>query len=448
MIGEKVAVEAGRATYAKVFTYVISFLFVLYFFSFLDRINIGFAALSMNKELGLTSTSFGVANTIFYFGYMAFEIPSNLALARVGARRWIARIMVTWGIASTATMFAQGETSLYLLRLLVGIAEAGFVPGVLLYLTFWFPQSYRARANGTFMIAQPLAIACGAILSGYLLKMDGLFGLSGWRWLFLIEGLPSILLGVVTFFYLSDRPRDATWLDAGEKAAIEKDIARETSGARDAAAKAGPWRELASAPVVLLCIVYFCLVSTLNTNAVWVPQIVREIMKGGDFVTIGLVAAIPALLTVIAMPLWSARSDRRQERLRHLTLPILTAALGWLLVVFASQAEIRFLGLIFVSVGAFCAMSIFWTLPAGILSLAARPAGIALISTAGIFGSAISPSIIGMLRDATGSFASGLIYMVALLVVSIACVLAILAWPPHEVETAAGMQTSRKAAES
>jgi len=411
---------AGEASYRKVFRYVISFLFVLYFFSYLDRINIGFAALSMNKELGLSSTTFGIANTIFYVGYMAFEIPSNLALARIGARKWLARIMVTWGIASTATIFAQGETSLYLLRLLVGIAEAGFVPGVLLYLTYWFPQSHRARANGVFMVAQPLALALGSILSGFLLKMDGTMGLSGWRWLFLIEGLPSIVLGVATFFYLPDGPRDASWLSDGEKAAIEAEVA----GERAAGGRVGggaSWRELASLPVILLCVAYFGLVSTLNTNAVWVPQIVREINKGGDFVTIGLIAAIPALLTVIAMPLWGARSDRKHERLWHLTVPLCAAAAGWLLVVFSEVAEIRFVGLILVSVGAFAAMSIFWTLPPSVLSTAARPAGIALISTAGIFGSAVSPSIIGFLRDRTGSFASGLLYMVALLAVAAAC---------------------------
>ena len=407
--------------YRKVFRRVVWYLFVLYICSYLDRINIGFAALAMNQDLGLTPTTFGIANTVFYLGYLVFEVPSNLMLAKFGARTWLARIMVTWGLVSTATMFATSDVTLYLLRLLVGIAEAGFVPGVLLYLTYWFPQSYRARAYGFFMVAQPFTIAFGSLLSGYIMKLDGAFGLAGWRWLFILEGVPSVVLGVVTYFYLKDRPRDASWLSADEKRTIEEQLARESLPAprRDASV----WRELGSLEVLLLCLGYFGLVSTLNTNATWVPQIVREILGGkGDFVTIGLWTAIPALLTVIAMPFWSIRSDRRQERLWHVTISLLTAVGGWLLVTLAAAPSVRFAGLVMVSVGAFSAMSIFWTLPASVLSRAARPAGIALISTAGMLGSAVSPSVIGFLRDQTGTFTSGLLYMVALLLVSIACV--------------------------
>jgi ACS family 4-hydroxyphenylacetate permease-like MFS transporter len=408
------------AAYRKIFRRVVWYLFVLYICAYLDRINIGFAALAMNRDLGLTPVTFGIANTIFYLGYLVFEVPSNLMLARFGARTWLARIMITWGIASTATALAAGETSLYVLRLLVGIAEAGFVPGVLLYLTFWFPQAYRARANALFMVAQPVSIAFGSILSGYLLRMDGILGLAGWRWLFIIEGVPSIVLGVVTFFYLRNGPRDAAWLSADEKAAVEEHLAAE---APPPSQHGSAWKELRSPQVLLLCLAYFGLVSTLNTNATWVPQIVREILGGqGDFVTVGLWAAVPALLTVVAMPLWSYRSDRQQERLWHVVIPMATAAVGWLLVSLSAVPLIRFGGLALVSIGGFCAMSILWTLPASVLSKAARPAGIALISMAGILGSAVSPSIIGFLRDQTGNFTSGLFYMVALLIVSIVCV--------------------------
>jgi ACS family 4-hydroxyphenylacetate permease-like MFS transporter len=406
--------------YRKIFRRVVWYLFVLYICAYLDRINIGFAALAMNRDLGLTPVTFGIANTIFYLGYLVFEVPSNLMLARFGARTWLARIMITWGIASTATALAAGETSLYVLRLLVGIAEAGFVPGVLLYLTYWFPQAYRARANALFMVAQPVSIAFGSILSGYLLRMDGILGLAGWRWLFIIEGVPSIVLGVVTFFYLRNGPRDAAWLSAAEKAAVEEHLAAE---APPPSQQGSTWTELRSPQVLLLCLAYFGLVSTLNTNATWVPQIVREILGGqGDFVTVGMWAAVPALLTVVAMPLWSRRSDRQQERLWHVVIPLATAAVGWLLVTLPAVPLVRFGGLALVSIGAFCAMSILWTLPANVLSKSARPAGIALISMAGILGSAVSPSIIGFLRDQTGTFRSGLFYMVALLVVSIVCV--------------------------
>lgn len=408
------------AIYRKAFRRVVWYLVVLYIFAYLDRINIGFAALSMNRDLGLTPTTFGVANTIFYLGYMAFEVPSNLMLARYGARLWLARIMITWGVASTATALASGETSLYLLRLVVGIAEAGFVPGVLLYLTYWFPQAARARANALFMVAQPIAIAFGSILSGYILQMNGVLGLAGWRWLFILEGLPSVVLGVATFFYLQDRPRDAAWLSATEREAIEKRLDAE---APPPSRSGSVWPELRSRPVMLLCVAYFGLVSTLNTNATWVPQIVREILGGqGTFVIVGIWAAIPAVLTVVAMPLWSRHSDSRQERVWHTMIPLAMAAVGWLLVVLSTMPMVRFSGLALVSVGAFCAMSILWTMPAGVLSPSARPAGIALISTMGILGSAVSPSVIGLLREQTGTFSSGLLYMVALLVVSIACV--------------------------
>jgi len=407
-------------TSRKTFRRVVWYLLVLYIFAYLDRINIGFAALSMNRDLGLTPTMFGAANTVFYLGYMVFEVPSNLMLARFGARKWLARIMITWGMASTATALASGEHSLYALRLVVGIAEAGFVPGVLLYLTYWFPSATRARANALFMVAQPLAIAFGSILSGYILRMNGVLGLAGWRWLFIIEGVPSIVLGAVTFFYLRNRPRDAEWLSVEERAAVEQRLAAE---APPPARGGSVWRELLSARVLLLCLAYFGLVSTLNTNATWVPQIVREILGGqGDFVTVGIWAAIPALLTMVAMPLWSKHSDRRQERLWHTAIPMAMAAAGWLLVTLSTIPIARFSGLALVSVGAFCAMSILWTLPASVLSPGARPAGIALISTAGILGSAVSPSVIGLLRDQTGTFTSGLLYMVCLLIVSIVCV--------------------------
>jgi ACS family 4-hydroxyphenylacetate permease-like MFS transporter len=244
---------------------------------------------------------------------------------------------------------------------------------------------------------------------------------AGWRWLFVLEGVPSIVLGVATFFYLKDGPGDARWLTRAEQSAIAEQLAAESAPA--ASRRGSIWAELRSREVLLLCLAYFGLVSTLNTNATWVPQIVREILGGrGDFVTVGVWAAIPALLTVVAMPVWSLRSDRRRERLWHVTIPMVLAAGGWLLVTLSVVPLVRFGGLALVSIGAFCGMSIFWTLPAGVLSPAARPAGIALISTAGMFGSAVSPSIIGLLRDETGTFTSGLLYMVALLVVSIGCV--------------------------
>ncbi|MGH9388243.1 MAG: MFS transporter, partial [Vicinamibacteria bacterium] len=340
----------------KVSRRLIPFLFLLYVFSYLDRINIAFAALSMNRDLGLTATMFGIANTIFYVGYFLFEIPSNLMLARFGARVWIPRIMITWGIASTATMFAVTPAGLYLIRFLVGVAEAGFVPGILLYLTYWFPQSHRARANADFMLAMPVTIAFGASISGLILQWgDGFLGLAGWRWLFLIEGLPSVLLGVVAAFYLTSRPADAKWLTEEEKAALVRSLASGEAGH----SKKSPWKELLGRNVILLSVAYFGLTMTLNTNATWTPTIAREALEGSSLSFVGIVVAIPALVTALVMPLWSARSDRRQERTLHIVLPMGLAALGWLLVATAPEPWARFVGLVWVSIGAFAAMAVF-----------------------------------------------------------------------------------------
>jgi ACS family 4-hydroxyphenylacetate permease-like MFS transporter len=403
----------------KVSRRLIPFLFVLYVFSFLDRINIGFAALSMNKELMLTATMFGIANTIFYAGYCLFEIPSNLMLARYGARIWIPRIMITWGIASTATMFAAGPQSLYLIRLIVGIAEAGFVPGILLYLTYWFPQSHRARANAVFMVAQPITIAFGASISGFILDIDGFLGLSGWRWMFFLEGIPSVLLGIAAYFYLTDRPRDAKWLTSDERAALERSLEREQQGARPGVG----WRELLGRDVVLLSLAYFGLTMTLNTNATWTPQIIREVLASWSLTSVGLVAAIPGISTAIAMPLWSSRSDRRKERTWHIALPMMLAAAGWVLAASTTVPEARLFGLIGVSIGAFCAMAVFWTLPPTLFSPGARPAGIAFISSCGILASATSPLLVGWLTDLTKSFSTALFCVASVLLGAIGLVL-------------------------
>jgi len=428
--------DAGDLVVRKVFRRLIPFLFVLYALSYLDRINIGFAALSMNQELGLSRTMFGLANTIFYVGYVLCEVPSNLLLVRYGAHRWIPRIMITWGLASAATMFAVGPNSLYALRLLVGIAEAGFLPGVLLYLTFWFPLRWRARATAIFMVAQPVTIAFGSTLSGFILDMHGWLGLSGWRWLFLLEGLPSVLLGLIAWFYLSPSPAKAPWLSDDEKANLNAQLSRE-----DPKIEAGRsiWAEMGSAQVLLLCLAYFGLVTSLNTIATWTPQVVGEVVSArGSFAAVGLLSALPGLVAALAMPLWSTRSDRRGERVIHYIVPVALTALGWIFVIAVPELTFRMLGLVFATAGAFTAMAIFWTVPATVLSESGRPAGIALISSAGILASAISPSAIGALRDLTGSFVSGLWYATLLLGISIVAMLSVRSGRRGEIVRPAG----------
>jgi ACS family 4-hydroxyphenylacetate permease-like MFS transporter len=409
--------------FRKVFRRLIWFLFVLLVVSFIDRINVAFAALTMNKALGLSATAFAMSITVFYVAYALFEVPSNLILAKVGARLWIARIMITWGFASAATMFAVDAWSLFGLRALVGAAEAGFLPGILLYLTYWFPRSCRARANALFIMGIPATIAIASTISGFILQMDGWSGLAGWQWLFLLEGLPAVVFGIICLFYLDDSPARAKWLSDEEKHEIAARLEQDRALEESVHSKRSVLGQLGSRNVVLLCAAYFGLITSLNANSTWVPQIVHGLTPGASFAVIGLLTALPAILTVAIMPSWGASSDRRNERVWHLRIALLLAAAGWLLVIGSNVAIARYLGLVLVSAGSFCALLTFWTIPVAILSPAARPAGIAFVNTIGIGGgSAISPLVIGYLKDVTGGFTSGLIYVVVMLIMSVICV--------------------------
>ncbi len=331
--------------------------------------------------------------------------------------------MITWGIASAATAFAVGMWSLYGLRLLVGIAEAGFQPGMFLYITYWFPQSHRARANAVFIMGAPVTIAIASTMSGFILGMDGFLGLAGWRWLFLLEGLPAVILGILCLFYLADGPAQARWLTAAEKSLLQARLGRDRARAEVAASGRSALRQLAGADVVLMSIAYFGLISSLNTNGTWTPLIIREIAPGASFVVVGLLTAIPALLSVAAMLVWCHSSDRRDERAWHIRIALVIAALGWVIVAAAAMPQLRFCGLILASAGSFCALATFWTLCGSMLSQAAGPAGMALINCVGIAGgSAVTPSVVGILKDWSGSFAPGILFVVAAVVLAIVLV--------------------------
>lgn len=401
-----------NAVIRKIYRRMVWFLALLFITSYLDRINISYAALTMNKELGLTATMFGLTSSIFYIAYICAEIPSNMLMPYFGARIWIPRIMITWGLASAATMFAVGPYSLYALRALTGLAEAGFMPGILLYITYWFPTSRRARATSVFIMAQPITIAFASTLSGLILGMHGFLGIAGWRWLFLLEGVPAILLGVIAYFYLDNSPATANWLSVREKDVLAKAIERDDAVTKVTSISGGTFAELFSAPVLLLCFAYLGLVVSLVTNSTWVPQIVRAVHPTAHFAVVGLIAAIPAIAAILLMMPWGRHSDRSNERRWHVALPMFLAALGWSMVAILESPIARLIGLVFCAAGTFSAQGIFWTLPASFLSPKARPIGIAMVNTIGMLGTTVGPVVVGWLKDETGSFTAGVLFVV------------------------------------
>ncbi|WP_240349677.1 MFS transporter [Pseudomonas putida] len=415
----KTASSPQHAVMRKVSRRLLGFLFLCFVLSFLDRINIGFAGLTMMGDLGLSSTQFGMATTLFYIAYVACGIPSNMALAKVGARRWIGSLMIAWGLASTATLFATDAGSLYLLRTLVGITEAGFLPGVLLYLTFWFPAAYRARANALFMIAMPFTAGFGSALSGLILSLDGVWGLHDWQWLFLLEGMPSVIMGFVVFGYLNDTPGQAHWLSPEDKQQLQQALAAdEPPATRTEETEPGSLlREMLSPTVLLFSLVYFCLVNTLAMIAVWTPLIIKSISAADSSnSTIGFLAMIPQVCTIIGMVVWGLHSDRSQERRWHLVLPMLMAAAGWLFAAYAGNPLVQLCGICMAATGSYTAMSIFWTTPDQALTFKARAIGIAVINAFGNIGSALNPLVVGWLKNLTQSFTAGIVYATALLV--------------------------------
>lgn len=408
--------EITQRVMSRVSRRLLGFLFLLFTFSFLDRINIGFAGAAMSQDLGLSAAAFGFANTVFYAVYIACGIPSNLVLERIGARRWIAVLVVAWGIASTCTMFAYDETSLYLLRILVGIAEAGFLPGMLLYISRWFPSQYRSRANALFMIAMPVTATLGSIVSGFLLELNGTLGLKGWQWLFMVEGLPCVVLGVIAWYRLDDSPESARWLSSEEKHVLARLMAqdREEAERRGEGFSGGRWL---TAGTVRLALIYFCMVTTMGMVNIWGPQMIAGFSASAGNVVTGFLVAVPQVVTVVAMLWLGARSDRKRERRWHTFAPLAIGALGWMTAAFVHDPALRLLGISLASAGAFGAMTVFWAFADQNLSSTAKVVGIAFINAFGNAATIVSSLMVGVLKDHTQSFAAGICYAAVLLVV-------------------------------
>jgi D-galactonate transporter len=417
--------DAEQSAIDKITRRFLPLLILCYFVSYLDKVNVGFAALSMNSALGITPAQFGFGAGIFFATYCIFEVPSNLALQRFGARRWLARIMITWGIVSAATAFITGATGFYVMRSILGAAEAGFFPGIIYFLTLWFPPQYRARMIGYFMVAIPLSSLIGAPLSGLLLRLDVL-GMQGWQWLFILEALPAIVLGVVLLIWLTDRPDQAKWLSEAERGWIAAQM-REEAQRRDqsgVAPRGGMLRAFLDPRVLALVVIYFGTTALHQTMSFWLPQIVKSF--GLSNTQTGFVTAIPYLTGAIGMVLFGRHSDRHAERKWHAAVALILATAGFAASAVFAEPVARLTAFAVASLGVFGALPVFWSLPSAFLDQRTAAGGIAYINCLGALSGLFAPWLIGAIRQETGSFQGGLL---SVAVMSLIALLVLLALP-------------------
>jgi MFS transporter, ACS family, tartrate transporter len=422
-------------TIAKVTARLVPFLIICFFVAYLDRVNVSFAALTMNKDLGLSASAFGFGAGIFFLTYFLFEVPSNLLLERVGARKWIARIMFTWGVLSGGMAFVVGERSFYLMRLLLGVAEAGFFPGVIFFLTLWFPAVYRARIVGYFMAAIPLSTVIGAPISGLLLGLDGFMALKGWQWLFFLEAAPALILSVIVFFYLTDRPSEATWLEPEERAWLAGRLEQERKQ-REMVRRYTVMQALLNPKVLALSLVYFGAVATNYGLSFFLPQIVKAF--GVSNFQAGLVSALPYVVGLVSIVLWGRRSDRKLERRFHLAFPLFVASAGIAISTALNDPTMKMVALSVAGFGIFGCLPVFWTFPAAFLSGAAAAGGIALINSIGNLAGFVGPFAMGRIKDVTGSYTGGLLSLSAVGFIAMIVVLAFRS--DHALERVPGLE--------
>jgi sugar phosphate permease len=404
--------------YRKIAWSLMPFLVVCYVLAQVDRFNIGFAKLQFLQDLGLDDKVFGLAASAFYVGYMLFEVPSNWLLARIGVRKTLLRIMVFWGAVTCALMFARTANHFYVLRFLLGVAEAGFFPGILFYLTLWFPDRLRGRISTLFVTAIPASGIIGGPLAGWIMgSMEGVYGIHGWQWLFLIEGLPTIVLGVVAYYYLSDGPATASWLTASEKQQVAADLAAD--GARRVQKTGSDFKAALGNPAVWrLCLIYFAYFFAINATLLWSPSLLKGV--GQQTVgTVGLASGIIATVATIGMILVGRNSDRMLERRWHIAGCGLAAAAGFLLLPLAAQSFwATGVLLIVISTGVYGVLGLFWTIPSSFLQGSAAAAGIALINSFGALAGSLGPTLIGWIKVQTGSLYVGLSVVGLLLIIS------------------------------
>ncbi|GJH09901.1 MFS transporter [Caballeronia sp. EK] len=416
-------------TMKRVMVRLVPFLILCYFIAYLDRVNVGFAALQMNKALGFTASMFGFGAGIFFIAYFFFEVPSNLLLERFGARRWIARIMFTWGILAAAMAYiphiaqATGLSNAYVfygLRILLGIAEAGFFPGIIFLLTLWFPAKYRGRVVGYFMAAIPLSTVIGGPISGALLQMDGINGMQGWQWLYLIEAIPALLLAFVVYFYLTDRPSDAHWLAKEERDWLVNRQAQERAH-RESVHAFSVKEAIFNPRVLAIALIYFGANATNYGLSFFLPQIVKAF--GLTNLQTGFVTSLPYVVGVISMVLWGRHSDRKLERRWHVAIALMVAAGGIAASAGLDNPVMKMIALSIAGFGIFGCLPVIWTLPASFLSGAAAAGGIAAINSLGNLAGFFGPYAMGWIKDSTGGFGAGLLCLAGAGMVGVAAVL-------------------------
>ncbi|MCW5624267.1 MAG: MFS transporter [Burkholderiales bacterium] len=400
--------ELQRRTIAKVSWRLLPLIIVSYLVAYIDRTNVSFAALTMNPDLGITAYLYGWGAGIFFIGYAVFEVPSNMILERVGARRWIARIMITWGIISGLMAIATGPISFLVLRFLLGVAEAGFFPGIILYLTYWYPVAYRARVISALFLAVPVSNVVAAVLSGAILGMDGMLGLRGWQWLFIIEAIPAVVLAFAVLRLLTERPSKATWLSVDEKEWLEAELASERRHVeRHGTLRLG--KALTEPRVLLLAVVYMTSVTASYGIVFFLPQVVKSF--GLSDMKTGLISAVPYAIGVIGLLLWGWSSDRRNERRWHLIIAMTVAGVGLIVVAWLGRSPWALLAMCFVTMGLYGSRPCFWPIPSTFLTGTAAAAGIALINSIGNLGGYVGPFIVGWIRDSTQSFEMALYFL-------------------------------------
>lgn len=409
-------------TYRKVAFRIIPLLMICYIIAYLDRVNVGFAKLQMSEELGFSEAIYGLGAGLFFIGYFFFEIPSNILLHKLGARLWIARIMITWGLLSALFAFVQTEWQFYILRFLLGAAEAGFYPGVILYLTYWFPSHRRGKMFALFQAGSPAAGIFGNPLSGWIMdQFHDTAGWQGWQWMFVLEAIPAVVLGVVILLYLDNSVKAAKWLTEEEKAIISRDIEADSKGK----AASHSLMSLVKNPMLwVMTLIYFCFVMGQYGLTLWMPTLIRASGVTSN-VTIGLLGAIPFICAIIAMVIFSRSADHYRERRWHLVVPALLGAVGFVVAASATNTTVSIIFLSMAAAGVLACAPLFWSLPTAILSGAAAAAGIALINSVANLAGFISPYMVGIIRDATYSSELGMYVLAGFLILGAAIVLCI-----------------------